>query len=373
VKSGTSSAVLAHFDMHRRAMPWRETGDPYAIWVSEVMLQQTRVDTVRPYYRRWMGRFPTVQALAAAELDDVLRVWQGLGYYARARNLHRAARLICRELAGRVPDTVEGLRLLPGVGEYTAGAVASIAFGVRTPAVDGNVRRVLSRLYDLEAPSPSRLRELATGLVPAERPGDFNQALMELGATLCTPRSPDCAACPLAQWCRARALGVQEARPRRVASKPVPARTARTAVLLRQDGRVLLVRRRGGGLLAGLWEFPDDAAPAPARALVGRARRRSSLAPVVHTFSHLRVTYRPTLYDGLPAEGLPADALPADGHPAAEAVEARAEAVETRGAEVAWARLDDLAAFPMPVAQQRIAALVLEAVGDIPTKVSTDT
>jgi A/G-specific adenine glycosylase len=289
-------------------MPWRETRDPYAIWVSEVMLQQTRVDTVQPYYRRWMARFPTVQALAAAELDDVLRVWQGLGYYARARKLHRAARLICRELAGRVPDTVDGLRSLPGVGEYTAGAVASIAFGVRTPAVDGNVRRVLSRLYDLEAPSPARLRELAAGLVPADRPGDFNQALMELGATLCRPRSPACEACPLAQCCRARALGVQETRPRRLASKPVPARKARTAVLLRQDGRVLLVRRRGSGLLAGLWEFPDDAAPAPVRELVGRARRRSSLSPVVHTFSHLRVTYRPTLYDGLPAAGVGAGA-----------------------------------------------------------------
>jgi A/G-specific adenine glycosylase len=178
------------------------------------MLQQTRVDTVRPYFERWMRSYPTIDALADADLDDVLRHWQGLGYYGRARNLHRAARLVRERHDGRLPGDPSALRKLPGIGEYTAGAVASIAFGARAPAVDGNVRRVLARLHGLADPGAAELRRLATALIPAERPGDFNQALMELGATVCTPRSPACGACPLTDWCRAQALGRQEVIPR---------------------------------------------------------------------------------------------------------------------------------------------------------------
>jgi A/G-specific adenine glycosylase len=317
-------------------MPWRETSDPYAIWVSEVMLQQTRVDTVRPYYERWMERFPTLAALAQAELDDVLREWQGLGYYSRARNLHRAARLVREHHGGAVPGDPDTLRSLPGVGEYTAGAIASIAFGVAWPAVDGNVRRVLARLHDLEDPRPAELRVLAASLVPADRPGDFNQALMELGATTCTPRAPRCPSCPLAPWCLARVRGTQEERPRVRSGKPAPRVSVSTTVFLREGGRVLLVRRPENGLLAGLWEFPETGAVGVAE-LTGASRRVAELDPVVHRFSHLTATYHPTLY-------------------ALDGTVATATRPEDDGAERVWASLADPGPYAMPVAQQRIAA-----------------
>jgi A/G-specific adenine glycosylase len=330
-----TAALLSHFDASRRDLPWRETSDPYAIWVSEVMLQQTRVDTVRPYYERWMERFPTAEALAGAELDDVLRYWQGLGYYGRARNLHRAARLVRERFAGALPRDLAELRELPGVGEYTAGAVASIAFGVPTPAVDGNVRRVLARLWGLEDPAAAEIRRLAAALVPADRPGDFNQALMELGATLCTPRAPDCGRCPLAARCRARALGEQERWPRSKARKPVPHETVETAVLRRRDGAVLLVRRPLNGFLGGLWEFPGDGAPAWVRELVASASAVAVLDPVYQAYSHKTMTYRPTVYD------LGTDRVTSEG-------------MGSGGA--GWAALNRVERFPLPVAQQRIAA-----------------
>ena len=298
-ESRISAKLLAYFDEHRRSMPWRETSDPYAIWVSEIMLQQTRVDTVIPYWERWLDRFPTVADLAAAELDAVLKAWEGLGYYSRARNLHRAARMVRERFGGRVPEAVDTLRELPGVGEYTAGAVASIAYGVPIPAVDGNVRRVLARLYDLEAPKPAQLRERAAALVPSERPGDFNQALMELGATVCTPRSPSCGVCPLGEWCEARRLGVQEQRPLPRPPKPIPEETIRTAVLVREDGAMLVSRRPQDGLLGGLWEFPGVRAgeswTEPIAGWLDARIRVTALDPVRHTFSHKRVTYLPEL------------------------------------------------------------------------------
>ncbi len=342
-----AEALLDHFDVHRRPMPWRETSDPYAIWVSEVMLQQTRVDTVVPYWERWLERFPTVGALADAELDDVLKHWEGLGYYSRARNLHSAARVVRERYDGAVPSEPEELRRLPGVGEYTAGAVASIAFGVPEPAVDGNVRRVLSRLYDLEAPTARELRDLAAALVPQDRPGDFNQALMELGATVCSPRSPDCARCPVADRCAARRLGVQELRPRPASRKAVPVEAVRTLVLVRPDGSLLLVRRPLDGLLGGLWEFPAvaglDHVPGAAVAVTAADTpgRASALAAVMHAFSHKRVTYEPVLI----------------GLTAAES--AGVEASET----VRWAAPDALSDYALPVAQQKIARLVMAALG----------
>ncbi|HBD99516.1 MAG TPA: A/G-specific adenine glycosylase, partial [Gemmatimonadetes bacterium] len=208
-----TKALLDHYDREHRALPWRGCSDPYRILVSEVMLQQTRVQTVLAYYDAWLERFPDVEALADAETDEVLKAWEGLGYYRRARNLHGAARLIRERPDGGFPDTYARLRSLPGVGDYTAGAVASMAFGEAVPAVDGNVRRVLSRLFDEAKPPASWLRWKASELLDAERPGDWNQALMELGATLCSPRSPRCGACPVVEWCASHRAGTQEQRP----------------------------------------------------------------------------------------------------------------------------------------------------------------
>jgi A/G-specific adenine glycosylase len=332
-------ALLTHFDAHRRPMPWRETSDPYAIWVSEVMLQQTRVDTVRPYFQRWLTRFPDVGSLADAPVDEVLRHWQGLGYYGRARNLHRAALLVRERHGGQLPRDPDGLRQLPGVGEYTAGAVASIAFGLPTPAVDGNVRRVLARLRGLEDPAPRALKELVATLIPRERPGDFNQALMELGATLCTPRSPDCGACPVRDWCAARTTGRPESFPRPKRRGPAPAASVETRVVRRADGRVLLVQRPADGFLGGMWEFPGEVIPPWLPRLVSGARTRIALDPVVQAYSHKSITYRPTLYDVDEPPG-PAAAGDNGGVPA-----------------VAWSGLDRLDAYALPVAQQRIASL----------------
>lgn len=343
--SSFSRALLTHFDATRRSMPWRETSDPYAIWVSEVMLQQTRVDTVVPYWRRWMARFPTVRALAEADLDEVLRHWQGLGYYSRARNLHRAARILRERHAGRLPTEHRALRELPGVGEYTAGAVASIAFGCRVPAVDGNVRRVLSRIHDLRDPAPSAVRRLAAELVPSDRPGDFNQALMELGATLCTPRAPRCDACPVASWCESRARGTQEARPGRRERGPLPEETIETAVLIRADGALLLARRPPHGLLAGLWELPGEIRPPVVGRLLEAAEPGPELEPVVHAFTHKRITYRPRVFFAPAAAGIPEDGRD-DGR-----------------ARVAWAAAGELDRFALPVAQLRIARAALALPG----------
>ncbi len=306
-------ALLDHYDRECRTLPWRGESDPYRVLVSEVMLQQTRVQTVLAYYDSWLQRFPDIDTLADADIDDVLKAWEGLGYYRRARNLHRTARLIRERSAGEVPGTYTELRALPGIGEYTAGAVASIAFGESVPAVDGNVRRVLSRLYDEPEPRTTWLREKASGLMDAERPGDWNQALMELGATLCSPRSPRCADCPVAEWCAAHDASTQEERP------VTPVRTKpkkRWIVLavLQANGRVMLERRPAEGLLAGMWSFPavaeGDAGP-NTRADAERSRA-SVLASVVarglvatgcpealprveHRFTHLHATYEPWL------------------------------------------------------------------------------
>ena len=200
-------ALLDHYDRTARDLPWRRETDPYRIWVSEVMLQQTRVETVVGYYGAWMERFPDLDTLAGADADDVMKAWEGLGYYRRARNLHRGAAVVRDSLGGAVPGSYAALRDLPGVGDYTAGAVASIAFGEVVPAVDGNVRRVLARLYDVAEPKPAWLRRTAAEWVDADRPGDWNQALMELGAVVCTPAKPNCDVCPVSSGCAALAAG----------------------------------------------------------------------------------------------------------------------------------------------------------------------
>lgn len=291
--------LLAWYRREHRALPWRSTADPYAILVSEVMLQQTRVEQALPYYEAFMRRFPDVDTLARAEPDEVLELWQGLGYYRRALQLHAAAREIAARYGGRVPDNEEELRALPGVGDYTAGAVLSIAYGRPRPAVDGNVLRVLARLTAEEGvvddqPVRRRLRALAEALVDAADPGAFNQALMELGATVCRPRQPACARCPLAGLCAARAAGDPERLPRRRRRDAVP-ELVRVAVLAhRRDGALLLGRRPKGGLLGGLWELPavDGTEPGPLLQLLAplgvRHAVEGPLGELRLAFSHRR-------------------------------------------------------------------------------------
>ena len=255
-----TSALLAWYQKNARDLPWRKTRDPYAIWVSEIMLQQTRVETVIPYYQRWLARFPTVGSLADAEEDEVLKLWEGLGYYRRARHLLQAARELCEQTGGKIPADPGRLKELPGIGDYTAAALASIAFGVDAAAVDGNIRRVITRYYDIgtvvgAAETEHVIRRLVREALPEGQAGTYNQALMELGALICTPRSPRCAECPLKEGCLARNRGLQEERPVRKA-KTTPPHLQVTAAVFQEENRVLLAKRNPGGLLGGLWEFP---------------------------------------------------------------------------------------------------------------------
>jgi A/G-specific adenine glycosylase len=258
------AGLLAWYDRHRRDLPWRAPPgvrpDPYRVWLSEIMLQQTTVVTVAPYFDRFVARWPNVLSLAAASLDDVLHQWQGLGYYARARNLHACAKAVAELHGGRFPDDVAGLRALPGIGEYTAAAIAAIAFDRREAAVDGNVERVIARLFAITQPMPAakpRLRALARELVPAARAGDFAQAMMDLGATICTPRRPRCVLCPWRENCAARAGGFAEDLPARGEKPERPLRRGVVFWLVRSDGAVLLRRRQEKGLLGGMIEVPS--------------------------------------------------------------------------------------------------------------------
>ncbi len=313
------SRLLRWFDAAKRDMPWRRTEDPYRILLAEFLLQRTRVASGTPFYERFLRRFPDLPSLAAASEQDVLRAWEGLGFYRRARSLHEAAKVIVERHGGRIPSDAETLRGLPGVGPYTAGAVASIAFGAREPAVDGNVLRVLARLYRVEADvSKGEGREeiwsLARALVPPSRPGAFNQALMELGATVCTPASPSCGTCPLEDLCAAHAAGVEDRLPK-IGQGRKPRTVPVAFALVESRGRVLLTRRPDGGLLGGLWslpggELPPEADPVPAlevlvREQAGvRARVRTPVARVSHTFTHRRWTG--SIYRCDPAPGEPA-------------------------------------------------------------------
>jgi len=301
-----AARLLAWYDRHRRRMPWRalpgERTDPYKVWLSEIMLQQTTVAVVGPYFARFLERFPSVEALAAAELDAILGLWQGLGYYARARNLHRAAQFVARELGGRFPDSAATLKQLPGIGDYTAAAIAAIAFDRPEAAVDGNVERVMARLHALETPLPAAkpaLRAAAAQLVPEARAGDFAQALMDLGATICTPRAPRCLLCPWSDACRARARRIAEELPRRAPKAARPVRHGVAFLLVDGEGAILLRRRPEKGLLGGMMEVPSTewrakppsarlaaaAAPAPAtwRVLPGT---------VQHGFTHFALALK---------------------------------------------------------------------------------
>ncbi len=263
VEPGAAS-LLAWYDRHRRDLPWRaragETADPYLVWLSEIMLQQTTVQAVTPYFLRFLERWPTVEALAAAPRDDIMAAWAGLGYYARARRLHDCARLIADEHGGRFPETEAGLRALPGIGAYTSGAIAAIAFNRPAAAVDGNVERVMARVYAIDEPMPQgkkAIRSRTDDMVPTDRPGDFAQALMDLGATLCTPRKLACGLCPWRDACLGRRAGIAETLPRTAPKKERPHKHGLTFWLVRPDGAVLLRTRPDDGLLGGMLEVPS--------------------------------------------------------------------------------------------------------------------
>jgi A/G-specific adenine glycosylase len=338
VQAPNPADLLAWYDRHRRELPWRarhgERGDPYAVWLSEIMLQQTTIKTVSPYYARFLARWPTVGALAEAKLDDVLRAWAGLGYYARARNLHSCARIVAECHGGIFPDSIEGLRALPGIGDYTAAAVAAIAFDTPAVPVDGNVERVVSRLFAVEKMLPvakAAIKRLAMSLLPARRSGDFAQALMDLGATICSPKRPACAFCPWNDVCVARAVGRQEEFPRKAPKRESKLRRGAAFVALRSDGYVLLRQRPEKGLLGLMTEVPGSEWThnfnvAGALRAAPRMRRKGNWRKlpgvVTHVFTHFplelsvffaqfpRATAAPKSARWVKLKDLPDEALP---------------------------------------------------------------
>ncbi len=298
--------LVRWYDGHRRDLPWRQTDDPYAIWVSEIMLQQTRVETVIPYYLRFLEKFPTVETLALAEPGEVFKAWENLGYYARARNLQKAAQQIMDRFGGRIPADKEEILRLPGIGQYTAGAILSIAFGRPVPAVDGNVRRVISRLCAMEEPVDDpvvreQIEALVQTLIPKRNPGRFNQALMELGAVCCTPKNPSCPSCPLQTDCGARKQGLTDRLPVRRERRIIPHREVVAAILRNEKKRILIVQRPGRGLLGSLWKFPGgilDPGESPEDGLKRIVRQElnigigvgPAIARVKHAYTHFRIT-----------------------------------------------------------------------------------
>ncbi len=342
--------LIAWFERGHRPMPWRHRPTPYAVWVSEVMLQQTQVAAVIPYFRRFLRRFPSLAALARAPLGDVLKAWQGLGYYARARHLHAAARRVRQRHAGRLPRTHAALRALPGIGDYTAAAVASIAFGEPVPAVDGNVRRVGARLWaeaDGGRPgaAPAALAARLRAAIPADKASSFNQALMELGALVCKPRRPRCQVCPIRRHCAAWRRHRDAVPPAIVAERRIPLVRAAVAVVWR-GRRVLLAQRRPDQMLGGLWEFPGGK-PRRGEWLADAARRETAeetglrikvgqrYGVVRHAYSHFRVQL--TAFRCTAAPG-----------------RARARAA----ARVRWVPVDHVARYPLPRATEKILALI---------------
>jgi A/G-specific adenine glycosylase len=298
--------LVGWYEANRRKLPWRNRPRPYAVWVSEIMLQQTQVDTMLPYYRRFMKRFPSVRALADSDIQDVLGLWQGLGYYARARNLHRAAQLVVEQHGGRMPRDPEVLRKLPGIGEYTVAAILSISFEIPLPVVDGNVARVTARFWAIHddvgrAATRKAIADRLTGPIQTVSPGTFNQAMMELGALICRPRDPSCGVCPLAKHCVAKRKGCVADYPVKKKRKPVPQYDVVVGVIYRR-GRILLARRPASGMLGGLWEFPGGKVALEDETAYPDALREKILAEtgvevavgerlctIDHTYSHFKI------------------------------------------------------------------------------------
>lgn len=347
-------SLLAWYKTNARELPWRSDHSPYRTWVSEIMLQQTQVDTVIPYFHRWMAHFPDVQALARADEREVLSCWEGLGYYSRACNLLRSAKIIVEDINGKLPQTSAALQKLPGIGPYTAAAIASIAFGEDVAAVDGNIRRVFSRVFDVREPARSpegerKLWALAEANLPQGQAGNYNQALMDLGATICLPKNPDCKICPIMDFCQAKILGIQQERPVKLPKKAIPHFTV-TAGVIRRDGRVLLAQRPKKGLLGGLWEFPGGTLETEDKSLQECLRReiqeelgiRVRIGEPVgnyrHAYTHFKISLH-AFYCEMNENGEPKN------------LESEA---------LAWVRLSELADYPMGKVDRLIARQLVE-------------
>ncbi|MDR2743825.1 MAG: A/G-specific adenine glycosylase [Desulfovibrio sp.] len=351
-------ALLNWFAAHKRPLPWRASYTPYEVWISEIMLQQTQMGRGVEYFKRWMKRFPDIQSLAAASEDDVLRLWEGLGYYARARHILSAARLVMTEHRGIFPSDPAQMRALPGIGPYTAGAVASIAFGEKLPCIDANVERVISRIFNIDTPvkqkpAASKIREMALALVPEGKAREHNQAMMELGALVCS-KKPHCERCPAAVFCFSRKMGIADKRPvpgKKAAITPVVMATG----ILRHNGRIFVQKRLSGGVWGNLWEFPggrveDDERPADAAVREFMEETGFAVAPVCKygIIRHGYTTYRIAMHCfGLRLTGphCPRDSFPPPVH-------------LTSASSWRWADPEDIADLPMPMPHRRLADMV---------------
>lgn len=345
--------LLKWYEENARELPWRSVQTPYRTWVSEVMLQQTQVETVIPYFQKWMARFPDISSLAIATEQDVLSAWEGLGYYSRARNLHRAAGILVNDMEGQLPKTPQRLQELAGVGPYTGAAIASIAFGVDVAAVDGNIRRVLARLFNVIEPIGSKEGEktfwaLANENLPPGQSSSYNQALMDLGAMICTPKAPSCKCCPISVHCQAKALGVQEERPVRIQRKKIPHLTV-TAAVIRREKKVLLAQRPSKGLLGGMWEFPGgtleeedlDLGACLEREIMEELGVKIRIGAAFGVYQHAYTHFRITLHAFL--------CKIADGE----------QPKNLASAQIKWVGLQDLPAYPMGKVDRQIAECLL--------------
>ena len=345
-------SLLTWYTTAGRDLPWRRTRNPYPIWVSEIMLQQTQVKTVMPYYQRWLEQFPSIEQLATADLQQVLKVWEGLGYYSRARNLHRAAQKIVHEYGGVFPTTLEGVLALPGIGRTTAGGILSAAFNQPVAILDGNVKRVLTRLVALPVPptkATKQLWQISEAVLDRKHPREFNQALMDLGATVCTPKNLACDKCPWSAHCQAYSIGIQSQLPMRETASPLPHKTIGVAVIWDEQRRILIDRRRPEGLLGGLWEFPGGKIE-PGETIEECIKREiqeelaidievgDRLITIDHAYSHFRVTL--TVHHCRHLSGVP-QPLECD--------------------EIRWVTLQEIDQFPFPKANTQIIAALRQA------------